>query len=167
MTDIPEEECAAIRQVLEVSERHVLRPRERSAHQMPGRSSTYVASHVFLLSEDDIIDIELRLHLLDVLVNLDLVRLTTTESLMRYLEVGYSDTRLYIHFQNLFVHERSNFRVKVEDLDRRCLLKSGFFLDIGGDKAGGTLVGMFLDQVASDGARLVEDEAIVVLVILG
>ena len=55
--------------------------------------------------------------------------------------------------------------VKVGDLDRGCLFEQGLLFETGGNEASSTLVGVFLDQIANDGARLVEDEAIIVLVV--
>ena len=56
-------------------------------------------------------------------------------------------------------------RVKVRDLDRGRLFEQGLLLEIGGNEAGSALVGVFLDQIASDSARLVEGEAVVILAI--
>jgi hypothetical protein len=78
-----DEERASVRQVLEVSEGHVLQAHERSADQTPARSSTYVASQVFLLAEDDLIRIEPSLKVFELLVNSGLVCLTTTQPLTR------------------------------------------------------------------------------------
>ena len=55
--------------------------------------------------------------------------------------------------------------IKVEDLDRSRLFEQGLLFEIGGNEASSTLVGVFLDQIANDGARLVDDEAIIVLVV--
>ena len=76
------EERASVRQVLEVSEGHVLQAHERSADQTPARS-TYVASQVFLLAEDSFIHIELRLKVFEVLINFGLVCLATTVPVTR------------------------------------------------------------------------------------
>lgn len=54
--------------------------------------------------------------------------------------------------------------VEVGNLDRGRLFEQGLLLEIGGNEASGTLLRMFLDQIASDSARLVEDEALIVLV---
>ena len=73
--------------------------------------------------------------------------------------------RIYIHLEQLLVRERTNVRVKVGDLDRGRLFEQGLLLGISGNEASSSLVRIFLDQVASDSARLVEDETIVILVI--
>jgi hypothetical protein len=122
-----DEERASVRQVLEVSEGHV------------------VASQVFLLAEDDLIRIEPSLKVFELLVNSGLVCLTTTQLL-----------------EQLLVRERGNVRVKIGDLDRGRLFEQGLLLEIGRDEASSTLVRIFFDQIASDSARLIDDEAVVI-----
>jgi hypothetical protein len=56
-------------------------------------------------------------------------------------------------------------RVKIGDLDRGRLFEQGLLLEIGRDEASSTLVRIFFDQIASDSARLIDDEAVVILVI--
>ena len=53
-------------------------------------------------------------------------------------------------------------RVKVGDLNGGRLFEQGLLLGIGRNE-NSTLVRIFLDQITTDGARLVEDEAIIVL----
>ena len=77
--------------------------------------------------------------------------------------------RIYRHvlLNDLLKHERGNMSIPVGNLDRCCLLKQGRFLGIGGNEASRTLIRVFADQIASDGARLVEGESIVVLNVNG
>ena len=53
--------------------------------------------------------------------------------------------------------------IPVGNLDRGCLLEQGRLLGIGGTEASRTLIRVFPDQVASDSARLVEGETVIVL----
>lgn len=43
------------------------------------------------------------------------------------------------------------------------MFEQGLLLGVRGDKANSALIGIFLDQITCDGARLVEDEAIIIL----
>ena len=55
--------------------------------------------------------------------------------------------------------------VKVGRLGRRGLFEQGLLLEIGRDKTSSALVWVFLDQVSCDSARLIKDEAVVVLMV--
>jgi len=124
---LDEVERASVRQVLEVSEGHV------------------VASQVFLFAEDGFIHIEPSLKVFEVFGGFDFVCLATA-----------------VHLEKLLVHERSNVRVKVGDLNRGCLFEQGLLLEIGRNEASSSLVRIFLDQITSDSARLVDDETVVI-----
>lgn len=70
---------------------------------------------------------------------------------------------IYTRLEHLLEHERSNRGIKVGNLDRGRLFEQGLLFGIGGNEASSPLVRVFPDQIASDGTRLVEDEALIVL----
>lgn len=70
---------------------------------------------------------------------------------------------MHIHLEDLFNRDPRSMRVEVGDLDRGSLFEQGFLLQIGRNETSSTLVGVLLDEIARDGARLVEGKAIIVL----
>ena len=69
-----------------------------------------------------------------------------------------------IRFEHHLEHRLGREHVEIARLDRRSLLKHRPALDVlGREEVGSTLVAVLLGDVAGNGARLVEDEAIVVL----
>lgn len=71
----------------------------------------------------------------------------------------------YSHFEELLVRNLRGVHLEVRKLVARSLLEESVGLDVGlaGKESRGTLVGVLESNVTSNGARLVEYEAIVVL----
>ena len=76
---------------------------------------------------------------------------------------AFARTYRHVLLDEFLKHERGNVCIPVGNFDGGCLLKQGRFLGIGGNEASRTLIRVFVDQIASDGARLVEGETVIVL----
>jgi len=113
--------------MLEISKRHV------------------IASEVVLLSEDDLVHVQLGFKTCDVFGNF-----------------GFVGLEISAGFEDLLYRHSGSESVEVGDFDGRSLFEQSLSLGIGWNEALGSVLWVVFDQVASDRAGLVEDEAIVI-----
>jgi hypothetical protein len=80
-----------------------------------------------------------------------------------HLRKDRTDRRTHSRLQDHLSRALARIRIKVAQLNRRCLLKQRVLLQSGGDEARRTLISVLGNDVPADRTAFIQDKAIVIL----